>query len=138
MSLNGFQFLVNQARNFYFWCPDDRWRHVRLCGWWLHNRKNAKKWWNWWSELLKRDWTWNFSKVLKWIFRMPFILFSNILAWHHPYQNLVAFKVEIGRKNGIFWKVFGRNFLLTANRTKRAPNKIIGSLKILLRPLVVV
>ena len=43
MSLSGFQFLVNQAENFHFWCPGHRWRHVRLRGWWLHNRNNAKK-----------------------------------------------------------------------------------------------
>ena len=103
---NRFQFLVNQTGNFHFWCPDDRWRHVRLRGWWLHNRKNTKKWWNWWSELLTRDWTWNFAKVLKWIFRKPFTLFVNILAWHHSYQNLEGFKVENWRKNDIFLKSF--------------------------------
>ena len=41
-------------------------------------------------------------------------------------------------KMGFFWKVFGRNFLLSVNIISRAPRGTIGSLNILLRLLVVV
>ena len=94
------------TRELCFWCPDDQWCHVGLRGRWLHNQKNWKKWWNLWSYLLKRDGNWKFSKALKWILRMPTVLFLNIFAWHHPYKNLEGFKVENWRKNGIFLKSF--------------------------------
>ena len=47
--------------------------------------------------------------------RMPFILCTNILIWHYPFQNLKGFKVENRRKMEFFRKVLGRNFLLSAN-----------------------
>ena len=94
MSLNDFQFLVNQTGNFHFFYPDDQWRHVRLRGWWCHDRKNAKKRWNWWIELLKRDWTWNFLKVLSKSKRVQSLELT---------------------KNGIFWKHFWPILLRSTN-----------------------
>ena len=43
----------------------------------------------------------------------------NILVWHHPYRNLEGFKLRIDEKRVFFRKVFGHNFLGSANIIKR-------------------
>ena len=53
---------MKQAGNFHFACPNDRWRHVRLRGWWLHNHKKLKKMVETVDSLLNKMWDQEFSQ----------------------------------------------------------------------------